>query len=255
MKEFPQIHVINLDRSVHRFERFKQRNAHLGEFVRVSAVDGSTLDRELLVRSGEISSDLPYGAGALGCALSHIGIWRKAASENRSVTVFEDDVVAALGFYPSAKRILDLLPDDWDLILWGYVLGPLYVWIDMGVVKVRMESFGPMRYQDPGGWAEFQAEDFNSVPLRLRHAFGTQGYSISPKGARAALEFCLPLKNQMITFPEAGVTTPDEGIDCALCALYPNTKSYLAAPQLLLAPHDTESDIELLGRSTPTEVV
>ena len=42
---------------------------------------------------------------------------------------------------------------------------------------------------------------FSPAPMKLLHSFSLQGYSISAKGARAALKYCVPLRNRMIRFP------------------------------------------------------
>ena len=92
------IHLTNLDRSADRLATFQKRNAHLGDLVRVPAIDGRLLDKEKLVRDGVIAPECGYTPGAIGCALSHMSLWRKAVDENRIVTVFEDDGVATNRF-------------------------------------------------------------------------------------------------------------------------------------------------------------
>ena len=92
-----RIYLINLDRSVDRLRHFNEANKHI-EFTRFAAVDGATLNRATLVERGYVNDDLPYGAGTLGCAMSHIGLWEIAAGENRSITVFEDDVIISRRF-------------------------------------------------------------------------------------------------------------------------------------------------------------
>ena len=89
-----QIHLINLDRSTDRLAKFARRNSHLSSVLRSPAVDGARVDRQALLRGGLIRADCPYGNGALGCALSHIELWKKAYAEDRAVTVFEDDAIA-----------------------------------------------------------------------------------------------------------------------------------------------------------------
>ena len=82
MQDIPQIHLINLDRrSADRLQLFKERNPHIQDFVRVSAVDGAKVDRAELIRSGMISENLPYGAGGLARALSHVRLWEMALAQ------------------------------------------------------------------------------------------------------------------------------------------------------------------------------
>ncbi len=238
----PQIHLLNLDRSEDRLRRFWERNSHLEGLVeRVPAIDGVTLDRDELLRTGYILDDLTYSPGALGCAMSHIRLWEMAIAENRSITIFEDDAVASRSFLEKSNGIINTLPSGWDLIQWGYIFNPLFVWVDLGISKACLHCYGPQLYKTS---AEFREAPATPTAPRLLHCFGTAAYSISPAGARAALEYCLPLRQRYITFPEAGVTTLDEGIDVALCGVYPNMKAYLSVPQLAAPFDDGLSDRE-----------
>ena len=234
------MHLINLDRSPERLLRFRDHNDHLREIVRVSATDGAKVDREALVSSDTSTGTCPTQDGTLGCAVSHIKLWEMAASQDRNLTIFEDDIVVSLHFEARAREILAAVPADWDFIQWGVTFDPLFVWVDLGVSKARLHPYGYTELRGSFGLQEFQAEKFFPAPLRLLHSFGLQGYSISAKGARAALEFCLPLRNRSIEFPEAEVTTRDGGIDVALCGLFPTLKAYVCFPQLLV-PNDGES--------------
>ena len=233
--DLPPIYLINLDRSTERLRLFNECNGHVHGITRVSAVDGQTLDRAELVRTGYIEDDLKYGPGTLGCAMSHIRLWEVAAVEDRSITIFEDDAVVSLQFETQAREILSALPDDWDLIQWGYNLNPSFAWIHLGVSKIRLNCYAG---RDLGG---FQSRQFRAAPVRLLHSFGSTAYSISAKGARAALDYCLPLRRRLITFPEADVIVEDTGKDIALCGLYPSIKAFLCLPQLIV-PSYLDSD-------------
>lgn len=240
--ELPAIHFINLDRSTERLQRFLTLNCHLKNIVRVPAVDGSALDREILIQSGYIDRDLSYPPGALGCAISHLKLWEMAASEDRSITVLEDDVVVSYQFENRVREVLSIIPDDWDIIQWGHIFGPLYLWVDHGMSAACLHSYGTKKYRATSDWKEFQARETFPAPLKLLHSFGLQGYSISAKGARSALEYCLPLRDRIIEFPEAGVRTPDVGIDVTLCGLYPTLKSFVCIPPLVIHDETQTSD-------------
>jgi GR25 family glycosyltransferase involved in LPS biosynthesis len=241
MTGVPPIHLINLDRSTERLRLFNEHNAHIANVTRVSAVDGHALDRDALVAAGYITADLNYGPGTLGCAMSHIRLWEMAAAEDRSITIFEDDVIVSHQFQNRAQDILSELPADWDFIQWGCQLNPLFAWVDLGVSRARLHAYGARRYAGAAGRGEFQRTNAPSSAVKLLHSFGTHAYSISARGARAALEFCLPLRNRQIEFPDAGVRTPDVGIDVSLCGLYPNLNSFLCIPNLVLLG-EQESD-------------
>jgi hypothetical protein len=50
-RTFPQIHLINLDRSVGPLRRFKERNPHIHDLMRASGVYDGKVDCEELIRS------------------------------------------------------------------------------------------------------------------------------------------------------------------------------------------------------------
>ena len=245
----PPIHLINLDRSTERLRRFKELNTHLTDVTRVPGVDGGTLVREALEKAGYIAGDLSYGAGALGCALSHIRLWEMAAAQDRPVTIFEDAVAVSYQFEKTAADILATLPADWDVVVWGYSLNPLYVWVDLSISKIRLSGYGSKRNGGANGAQKFQSEEYHGGPVKLLHAFGTFGYSISASGARAALEHCRPLRNRMVHFPEAGVRTPDQGVDVALCGLYPSVRAFICIPPLIIRCEDQVSVREEINKS------
>jgi len=237
--------VINLDRSTDRMRRFKEANSHLGEIPRFSGVDGGKVDRAALEREGIISRDLKYGPGSLGCALSHIGLWRIALERQRSITILEDDAVTVEDFAEQSTRIINSLGDQWDFVLWGCNLNPSFAWIDLGITRTRLHVYGARRRNG----LETSAA---AAPVKLLHAFGAFAYSVSPSGAKAAIEYCLPLRHRFITFAEAGVTVEDISQDVALCGLYPSVRAYLAVPFIATAARDDAcSDRVGLDRATP----
>jgi GR25 family glycosyltransferase involved in LPS biosynthesis len=233
-----QAHVINLDRSVDRLAKFKQRNSFL-DFTRVSAVDAALVDREQLVKDGIISEDLSYAPGSLGCALSHVGLWKKAVDENKIMTIFEDDIICSLSFNEESERILSTLPEDWDIVQWGANFNPLFVWLDFGFSKARLEFYD---YSYSGDAVAFQRTRHAPSPLRIAHSFGAMAYSVSPKGARTLIEHCLPLRNRIITFPGAGVTIDDTGIDCPMCGAYGFMQAFICLPPLVVHDDEQTSD-------------
>ena len=193
------IHVISLDRTPARFAEFQRRNAHLRHFTRFPAVDGRKLDREELIREGIMTADCGYTAGCLGCALSHFALWRKVIEEGRAITVAEDDAIFSRNFAERSREFLEGLPTDWDFVQWGWVFKH-YLWVHVipQVVSATMTFYQDELRQNI---EDFQTSDVASVPVRLRHSFGTVCYSVSPRGARALLDHCTPLTGKLIEFP------------------------------------------------------
>jgi GR25 family glycosyltransferase involved in LPS biosynthesis/glycosyltransferase involved in cell wall biosynthesis len=227
------IRVINLDRSTTRWETFRRRNSHLGCVERFSAIDGSKIDVRQLREDGIIASDLEYDAGTIGCALSHISLWRQAAKENTPLTIFEDDTLSHSSFFRVRAELSDQLPQDWDLVLWGYVYDPLFVWVDLGFSSAELRFYDR---KEPFEWT-----DHHSL-MKLKHAFGTQAYSISPKGARKFLEALLPLRKQLVHLPGTGIAINNEGIDSLMNGVFPASRCYICTPPLVVHSDDGKSD-------------
>ncbi len=79
----------------------------------------------------------------------------------------------------------------------------------------------------------FRDENVSSSAVRLVHSFGTQAYSVSPKGARALLKSCLPLRKRRIPFPGTSIVNDDLGIDTAMCAAYGSMQAFICIPPLV----------------------
>jgi len=233
LRAIQTITLINLDRSVDRLREFQETNTHIRLIARFPAVDGAEIDRTRLQQQGYISNDCDYGNGTLGSAMSHIRLWEKVVLEKKPITIFEDAVVVSHSFYEKTSMVLRMLPPDWDFIQWGSGFPSAFIWVDAGIAKARLHPYGS-RYQGREGLREYQSKSFDHFPIRIAHSFGIMGYSITPSGAEKALKICLPLRKRNITFPEAGVTTPDVCIDIVLAGFFNQLKAYCCIPPLVV---------------------
>jgi GR25 family glycosyltransferase involved in LPS biosynthesis len=234
------INVINLDRSADRWRTFKTRNAHLRDVIRFSAFDGRGLDRQTLIDDGVILDDCDYTPGALGCALSHITLWKAAVTQGVRLTVFEDDVVVAHRFEENAGKLATSIRDGWDFIQWGYVFDPLFAWADFGTAKAKLQ-FYDFRFSGPQKLL-FQSANLTPSAVRLVHSFGTQGYSVSPRGAQILLKHCVPLRKRLIAFPNTSIVNTDTGIDVAMCAAYAEMRAFMCLPPMVIHDDEQSSD-------------
>jgi GR25 family glycosyltransferase involved in LPS biosynthesis len=235
------IHLINLDHSVDRLVEFKKRNPHLGRVVRFPAVDGKTLDRTKLVDDGIIAADLQYSEGALGCAMSHMELWKSSLREHRAITIAEDDVLFSRHFEERSKSLLSFLPIDWDIVFWSFNFEQK-VWIEAlpEVTRAQFEFYeGPLRRNIEN----FQKLDANPILFKLGHLFGAICYSISPKGGRALLDYCTPLRTMFIDFPGFAVTIANDGIDCVMNGAYPSLRAFVCVPPLVVTDNRGKSTI------------
>ncbi len=245
-----QVHLINLDRSAVRLVKFRRQNPHLDNVVRIRAVDGASIDKNLLMQEGTITEDLPYSPGSLGCSLSHVNLWKKAVSENRIVTIFEDDVICADRFQEESTELLSRLRDDWDIVQWGYDFGPKFAWLDFGFAKAKLEFYDHSFSEDR---SRFQSASLPRSLVRTAHVLGTQAYTVSPKGARALLEYCLPLRKRFIPFPGTGVVIEDKAIDCPMSGAYSSIQAFTCLPPLVIPDDKQPSVLAELDRTSATE--
>lgn len=239
----PAAYVINLDRSGDRLARFRARNRHLPEVSRFPGVDGGAVSRAELEAAGYVSGELDYGAGSLGCAVSHVKLWEMAAAEDRAITVFEDDAALAHQFERCADKVLSKLPADWDVVLWGNNFPPAFIWVDLGGSKTRIVPYGRASRTTPEEVEAFQQTATSEGAIRLLHAFGLCAYSISAAGAKKAVEHCRPLRRRSIEFPDAGVWVAEDNIDVALCGLYPSLKAFICLPPIAMTLHGIEPSV------------
>ena len=100
-----KVFVINLDRNADRLTFVSRQLAEQGvAFERFAAVDGRALDpaeRKRCYSHVRALLDRGYGlrAGELGCALSHVNIYRRMVAEGLEMAcVLEDDVTLAPEF-------------------------------------------------------------------------------------------------------------------------------------------------------------
>ncbi len=241
-----QVHLINLDRSDDRLSKFKERNQHLQNVIRISAVDGTAVDRAQLAKDGLICDDLSYPPGTLGCALSHINLWQKAVHQGRVVTVFEDDVISNVHFVEEASRICNIVQNDFDIIIWGYDFQRCFQWVDFEFANAKLWFYNDRASMD---YLKFQRNKFTTSIFKVAHSLGTAAYSVSPQGARALLEYSLPLRQRNIAFPGTGEVFADKGIDVTMSGAYGLMKAFICIPPLVMFDNKQKSvRLELDGR-------
>lgn len=232
---FP-IKVINLRRSADRRETFARLNSHL-EYEFVEAVDGNKLTEKELEDPTLFKHPLPFHSmGAYGCALSHLKMWDLAIASGRPVTVCEDDVVFRKDFKAQSAAVLERLPADWDIVLWGWNfntilslmslpgISPAVMLCDENLLRENIEAFRNLTVP--------------SQPLALDRTLGTPGYTISAAGAKKFREQCFPMKDFEIYFPLMNRNLNNHGIDVSMARTYSVARSFVAFPPLLATEND-----------------
>lgn len=133
-------YCITLERRADRWTRFNSQS-ELGQFhsgvIQFNGVDGKDLDirtdsrialatkRNILFRTRRSHEELD-SAGGVGCALSHISLWKYlVGSDNELLLIFEDDARIPVGFVERANKLISQSPflqdtSKWDMFLLGY---------------------------------------------------------------------------------------------------------------------------------------
>ena len=242
-----RVHFINLDRSKDRLAEFKHINSHLTEPIRHPAVDGQTLDIASLAARGLVTEDIlkNYVISSVGHAISNLALWDIAIQTGKQVTISEDDAIFNQQFEFHAEQLINNLPPDWDLVVWGWNFDSIFyfemlpsivkcqAWFDQGRMILNTTAF--------------QHERLSPGMFKLLWAWGTPCYTVSPKGARTLKSKLLPFR-PMSTFRPDGRPGPPivvVGIDGALNDLYRHINSFACFPPLVITKNErTKSTIQ-----------
>lgn len=198
-KELPSTYVINLDRSVKRYDLISTKlNNSCVEHERFRAIDGYQLKitniengktvsgKNLHEKKEKLNSDVKYlvhctdddsallniyhwptTAGELGCWCSHYKLMLDAASKNENIIVFEDDMFP-LNVKNFRKNMVDFvtsIPESFDV---GFI------------------DFDYIVY---GFLIKLEDNPLISVPSDKFLAHGMHAYIISPKGISKLLSY------------------------------------------------------------------
>ncbi len=124
-KQIPII-VINLKKDTDKKSKIIQRLNDLNlEFSFFNAIYGVELSPEELSAAYNPQHSIEKGLRAIkkneiGCALSHLGVYKKMLDDNiDKMIILEDDAILDKEFV-EALDIIEYLPDNWELFLFGY---------------------------------------------------------------------------------------------------------------------------------------
>jgi GR25 family glycosyltransferase involved in LPS biosynthesis len=132
------IYLINLDRNPARLEAFVDQyyasDMKSKPFKRISAVDGKTLDISQFIskrayndirqieKTGYRTKHYQITRGAIGCYLSHMKAYKYISESDLEYgLIFEDDVIIDKNFRLKMNKVLQSIPNDWDMLLLGCI--------------------------------------------------------------------------------------------------------------------------------------
>ena len=180
--EIDEAYVINLDRRADRMERLWGNHPDLvGRVERYSAVEGKELRLTPALAKLLAPNDFFWKKAVTGCALSHLGLWWKLATDNpdiKNYLILEDDVKLKSGWEGAWKRAVTEghVPDDYDILYLGGVLPPNRAGWEATKERVN-DSFVSIAENTMWGQA---------APTRYFH-FCAYAYVLSRRGAEKVL--------------------------------------------------------------------
>jgi glycosyl transferase, family 25 len=234
-RQLTRTFVISLARTPQRYEQFARNNAAHKDIERFEAVDGTRLSLEELEQDGIVAGPLPLSKGALGLAASHRQLWRYAVDCAVPVTVCEDDAFLHDQFSPQSERLLLELGENWDLVYWGWNFDALLLG-DIPALTTCVMRFDQQAMR--ANKHEYLRRPVHPSMMRMKAAFGTMCYSISPAGASKFLDLCFPLKQLTVEIPELKFKVGNVGLDAAMSHRFRETSSWACFPPLALADNE-----------------
>ena len=174
-------YVINLDRREDRMKKMFEHSPDLeARVTRVSAIEGKKL-----VLTPELARlfrphDFLWKKAIMGCALSHLSLWWKLATEHQEVNSFlilEDDAKLSPEWEGRWKQAQPHLPESWDVIYLGGILPPNRAGFEM--IKEKVNPY----------FSRIAANSFfgQNPPNRYFH-WCAYAYVLSKSGAQKILE-------------------------------------------------------------------
>lgn len=170
------IYVVNMPSSADRREAVSAQCRAMGITPTfVQAVVGRELPKETLAQVVNQEAFMAQfgramGAGEIGCALSHIGIYRTMTTHAVPyAVVLEDDVVLGTDFVRVVKDCLDFAKryPAWDIMLLGHYYQDV-----------------PQSIKSPlSVWGRQSLGDGYVLGRLVHHGYGTHGYLVSLQGA------------------------------------------------------------------------
>jgi GR25 family glycosyltransferase involved in LPS biosynthesis len=232
--------VISLRRSTHRREIFTKINEGI-DFEFYDGIDGEKLKENEINNPEHFINPLNFPSlGAYGCALSHLNLWNEVIETNTAMTIIEDDVTLRDDFETQPDNVINLLPKDWDFILWGWNFDSILSLNDLNNVSPTVMLFNQDLLRK--NIVSFKKSKVNNYPLHLDKCFGIPAYSISPNGAKKFKNLCFPMTNFDVFFPFLNKQISNTGIDIAMNKVYGSINSFVCFPPLAITENFHEKN-------------
>ncbi|REL24199.1 hypothetical protein DYD21_19660 [Rhodohalobacter sp. SW132] len=206
---FDNIYIMTLERSVDRHPVFKKRLAGL-DYEIFWGVDGQKLDIRELEEKGLYDSEkakfikkelkLPQrdlSMSILGCALSHVGIYKDAIKNGyEKVLIMEDDITIDQSKNQHLKQALDELPPDWELLYLGYLQNNNELsWkarLRINLIYPVLSKLGNKKYNPHTYRCKFPRHYSENLEIPGFH-YGAHAYGVTLEGVKKILDEQTPI--------------------------------------------------------------
>lgn len=123
--ELPPIKIVNLERRTDRKSEMirKLEDKQIKNYEFVKAVDGMHIEPTREIFEIFRDNDHNYSAGVVGCALSHVNIWKQLLNDTTTdvYIVLEDDVEFTDAFVPNIERTVnEMKTNSLEYVLLGW---------------------------------------------------------------------------------------------------------------------------------------
>jgi GR25 family glycosyltransferase involved in LPS biosynthesis len=185
------VYVINLAKDIDRWRRIESSLLMLGiSPIRIRAVDGisrNSLIRRLIKRNFA-TKDWALTPGEIGCALSHIRVWRKILRDGLAGVILEDDAEITSSFKDFYFDDLPLFLQRCDIVKFE------------GLFFQQTSRSGPVLYNGCS----------TKLIVSFRPTLGGAGYALTQRGAQlllsraAKINVSLPTDHLLVRYDEHG---------------------------------------------------
>jgi GR25 family glycosyltransferase involved in LPS biosynthesis len=185
------VYVINLAKDIDRWRRIETSLLGLAiSPIRIRAVDGT--NRPSLIRRtikhDFATKDWALTPGEIGCALSHIAVWKKVLRGGLAAVILEDDAEILSSFEHFYFEDLPLFLKRCDVVKFE------------GLFFKKTSRSGPTLYNGSS----------TKLIVSFRPTLGAAGYALTPRGAEALLsraakiKVTVPIDHLLVRYDEHG---------------------------------------------------
>lgn len=200
---FDRVFVISLKESTDRHELLRDTLKGL-EYEIFWGVNGKELEIQDLIKKGSLSTNGSESntltSGEIGCALSHLAVYKKIIDLNlKNALILEDDLVLNSDDpenFQSLSKGLHELPDDWEFLYLGYALNNnrmsysayLRAWLFYPILSLHdSKRFNPFNYR-----RRFPRK-YSQYLQRAGYHYRLHSYGVSRAGAQKILDYQTPI--------------------------------------------------------------